>query len=122
MTGRPVNIADFRCRAKKMRTAYFSFRDVNRSHGLKVVEPANSPAGEETVEYLSQEMPGVFDIGMAREVPRLRHHSVRPISIQRRAKVIRFGEMQAHAFAGMRAPQSWPVSHDGPYDFPPTAA
>jgi hypothetical protein len=119
MSGRPVNIADFRCRTRKARTAYFSLRDANRSHGLRVVEPANT--GEDAVEYLSQENPGVFDIGIAREVQRLRRRAARPLSIHLRGKVIRFGEMPARAAAAMRAPASWPVSPDGPYDPPPAA-
>lgn len=113
MTGRPVNIADFRCRARKVRTALFSVRDANRSHGLKVVERAD--------QQEPQESPVVFDIGMAREAQRLRRRAVRPISIHRHAQVIRFGEIRAQAVAGMRAPASWPAVPDGPYDLPPAA-
>jgi hypothetical protein len=116
MTGRPVNIADFRCRARKARTAYFSVRDANRSHGLKVVEQANPQGPVEP-----SEIPSVFDIALAREAQHLRRRAVRPISIQRHAEVIRFGDMLARAVAGIGTPESWPVSTDGPSDLPPAA-
>lgn len=120
MTGRPVNIADFRCRARKARCAYFSVRDANRSHGLKVVEHANSQGAAEPPE-----IPSVFDIALARQAQHLRRRAVRPISIQSHAEVIHFAEMRARAVAGTRAvdgirPQeSWAMSPD---DLPPAAA
>lgn len=114
MTGRPVNIADFRCRARKARTAYFSVRDANRSHGLKVVERANSQ-----VVAAPSEIPSVFDIALARQAQHLRRRAVRPIAIQRHAEVIRFGDTRARAVAGVRTQESWTVSTDR--DLPPAA-
>ena len=109
MTGRPLNIADFRCRAMKARTAQFSLRDASRPTGLRVVEPA------------STESPVVFDIGMARDAQRFRHRAnARPVSIHQRAKVIRFGDRRAVAAVAMRAPDVWHASH-GPCDLPPAA-
>jgi len=107
MSGRPVNIAEFRCRAIRARTAQFSMRDASRSTGLKVVEPAGNPV--------------VFDIGMARDAQHLRRRSnIRPISIHRPAKVIRFGEGQRLAAAATRAPEQW-TAHNSPFDLPPAA-
>ena len=73
-----------------------------------------------------QEDPTVYDIGIAREAQRLRHRTVfRPISIQRKAKVLRFREelpvqvkvrVDELRGAGARSGMS-----DGPYDLPPAA-
>ncbi|MFZ0395127.1 MAG: hypothetical protein WCF17_08115 [Terracidiphilus sp.] len=109
MTGRPVNIAEFRCRAIRARTAQFSLRNASRLTGLKVVQ---RPAAQ---------CPVVFDIGMARDAQRFRRRAnTWPISLERRAKVIRFGESHPMA-AAMRASQPSPVSRNGPFDFPPAA-
>ena len=79
MTGRPVNIAEFRCRAMKARTAQFCLRDASRSSNLKV-EPL-------ILRDVSDESPVVFDIGMARDAQRFRRRAnARPIAIQHRAK------------------------------------
>lgn len=109
MTGRPVNIAEFRCRVMKARTAQFVLRDMSRSAGLRVVEPSGPVAS-----------PVVFDIGMARDAQRFRRRAARPISIQRRANVIRFGEPGFRKLAAVNAPPSWHASN-GPYDLPPAA-
>ena len=110
MTGRPVNIADFRCRAIKARAAQFSLRDASRPTGLRVVEPVSA---DEAV---------VFDIGMARDSQRFRHRTnTRPIAIQNGAKVIRFGEGRRLAAAALRAPQPLPAHSNGPFDLPPAA-
>lgn len=115
MTGRPVNIADFRCRARKARTAQFTLRVASRSSGLKVVEPL-------VLRDVSEESRVVFDIGMAREAQRFRRRAAaRPISIPQRAKVIRFGESQDRAVVAMRTAEPWPMPQNGPYDFPPAA-
>ena len=114
MTGRPVNIAEFRCRAMKARTAQFSLRDSSRSSTLKV-EPL-------ILRDVSEENPVVFDIGMARDAQRFRRGAnTRPISIQHRAKVIRFGESQGHALAVVQSSEPGLMPLSGPYDFPPAA-
>jgi hypothetical protein len=126
MSGRPVNIAEFRCRAIKARSAHAFFRAASRPCGLKVVEPSSGHLGKDAAdETHSSETPIVFDIGIAREAQRLRRRPVfRPISIQRRAKVIHFGEAQTRVVAA-RAPESWPHSaarsSDGSFDLPPAA-
>jgi hypothetical protein len=109
MSGRPVNIAEFRCRAMRARTAEFSLRIASRSTGLKVVDPS---AADNRV---------VFDIGMARDAQRFRRPKPQSISIQQRAKVIRFGEGRRLAAAAMHANDGWRVPNNGPFDFPPAA-
>jgi hypothetical protein len=109
MSGRPVNIAEFRCRAMRARTAEFSLRIAGRSTGVKVADSSVADS------------PVVFDIGMARDAQRFRRPNTRPISISHRAKVIRFGEGRRLAAAAMRAPDAWRVPNNGPFDFPPAA-
>ena len=110
MTGHPVNIADFRCRVMKPRTAHFDLRDASRSSGLRIVDP------------VSTESAPVFDIEVAREVQRTRRRSVpRPISIQRRGTVIRFSEMRPRAFAAPGTSHAWTAPSHSPYDLPPAA-
>jgi len=114
MTGRPVNIAEFRCRAVKARISQFPLRDVNRSSAMKV-EPL-------VLRDVSEESAEVFDIGMARDAQRIRRRAnLRSGSLPHRANVIRFGESQRRAVAAMQAPQSWRPSQLGPCDLPPAA-
>lgn len=113
MTGRPLNIADFRCRIMKARAAHFSLREASRPTTLKVVD---SPAWRE-----ESEGPVVYDIGVAREAQRQRRRAFRPVLMQRRAQVIRFGDNHARAIAAGRGHASWPLSTDGGYDLPPAA-
>lgn len=117
MTGRPVNIAEFRCRAMKARTAQFSLRDTSRSSNLKV-EPL-------VLVDVSEENPAVFDIGMARDAQRFRRRAnMRTVSISQRlkqqAKVIRFNEGEGRAVATLRVAEPW-SSPAGPCDLPPAA-
>jgi hypothetical protein len=119
MTGCPVNIADFRCRIVKPRTAHFSLREAGRSTGLRVVGASAHHNGS-VLDAGSPES-ALVDIGVARESQRLRHRTLpRPISIQRRAKVIRIGEARSRAFA-FPAPRAWHFSPDDPCDLPPAA-
>lgn len=119
MTGCPVNIADFRCRIMKPRTAHFSLRDTRRSTGLRVVESSAHRNGS-ALDAPSQESAPV-DIGVARESQRLRRRIVsRPISIQRRANVVRIAEARPRAYA-FPTPQAWQFSPDDPCDLPPAA-
>jgi hypothetical protein len=75
-------------------------------------------------EALVQEDPAVYDIGIAREAQRTRHRVVfRPISIQRKAKVLRFRSEELVSI-GMRVEERRAMESgrpDGPYDFPPAA-
>lgn len=111
MSGRPVNIAEFRCRVMRARTAEFSLRLAGRAAGIKVVEP--SPSSNRIV----------FDIGMARDSQRFRRRTnTRPIAIQDGAKVLRFGEGRRRVAANaVRAPKSSPIFRNGPFDLPPAA-
>ncbi len=109
MSGRPVNIAEFRCRAMRARTAEFSLRLAPRTTGLKIVA---SPSDHRSV----------FDIGMARDSQRFRRRpAIRPIAIQNGAKIIRFGDGRRLAAVAMRAPQPLPARSNGPFDLPPAA-
>lgn len=118
MTGCPVNIADFRCRILKPRTAHFSLRDAGRGAGLRVV--GSSSHRNSSVRGAGAPESALIDIGVARESQRLRRRMVaRPISIQRRANVVRFAEARPRAFA-FPTPQVW-HSPDDPYDLPPAA-
>ncbi len=73
-----------------------------------------------------QEDPTVYDIGIAREAQRLRYRTVfRPISIQRRAKVLRFRneppvqlKVRVEEGRGAGARSCMP---EGPHDLPPAA-
>lgn len=113
MTGRPVNIADFRCRVMKARATYLSLRDAARSSAMKI-EPL-------ILRNVSAESPVVFDIGLAREAQRQRRRPFRAFPLESRAKVIRFGERQSRVLAAVNAPASWPIRSNSPYDFPPAA-
>ena len=107
MSGRPVNIAEFRCRAMRARTAEFSLRLAPRTTGLKIVA---SPSDHRSV----------FDIGMARDSQRFRRRpAIRPIAIQNGAKIIRFGDERRLAAVAMRAPQPFPRAAMVRSIFPP---
>lgn len=119
MTGCPVNIADFRCRIVKSRIARFSLRDAGRSTGLRVV--GSSAYRHGSVHDAGSPESAPVDIGVARESQCLRRRTLsRPISIQRRAKVIRIGEARPRAFAFPTA-RAWHFSPDDPCDLPPAA-
>lgn len=109
MSGRPVNIAEFRCRAMRARAAEFSLRLASRPTGLKLVAfPSDNRI--------------VFDIGMARDAQRFRRRATtRPVAIQNGAKVIRFGDHCRVAAAAIRAPRPLPPPSIGPLDLPPAA-
>ena len=127
MTGCTINIAEFRCRAVTRATT-FSNRASRRTQTFSVVENGSSilkPGAELLHDAILQQDPPIYDIGIAREAQRLRHRTVfRPISLQRKAKVLRFIE-EIPAMARMRAEDSyaeaWTGRTDGPYDFPPAA-
>lgn len=109
MSGRPVNIAEFRCRAMRARTAEFPLRLAARPAALKIVA---SPSDHRIV----------FDIGVARDSQRFRRRAnTRPIAIQNSAKVIRFGEGRRLAAVALRMSQQLPAHGNGPFDFPPAA-
>lgn len=127
MNGCTINIAEFRCRPTG-RSASPSNRLARRTHAFEVVLPATVTAdhdAEMLQEAILQEDPTVYDIGVAREAQRMRSRIVfRPISIQRKAKVLRFNE-QVPVQVKMRVEEGRGgfrsgVS-EGPYDFPPAA-
>lgn len=108
----PVNIADFRCRAIKVRTSHSPVHSTAAQAGLALVAPHCDTA--------ASKHPRVYDIGVAREAQRTRHRVLfRPISILPRAKVLRFHESPAGA--AVHAMSCWTPAVDGPSDFPPAA-
>jgi hypothetical protein len=117
-----VNIADFRCRAVKIHAIHSPER-TSRQNGPALVESR----GNAEIVSMSGASRGsrVYDIGIARDAQRMRPRVVfRPISIQRRAKVLRFHEASEalpRATAIMTASPRWNPAVDGPYDLPPAA-
>lgn len=121
-----INIADFRCRTTA-RALSFANRPPRRPRGFEIVQPRGSwPEWDARIlqEAVVQEDPTVYDIGIAREAQRMRHRAVfRPISIQRKAKVLRFRSEEPVSIR-MRVEERRAVESgrpDGPYDFPPAA-
>ncbi len=113
-----VNIADFRCRAIKSRANVF--RTDSPQTGLAIVAPRRRGNLLSMSDAAQSGHPHVFDIGVAREAQRSRQRVIfRPISIQRRAKVIRFHEVPVQAVA--QAAPRWTPPMNGPYDLPPAA-
>ncbi len=127
MNGCTINIADFRCRATA-RAIGNTNRRARRPRGFAILEPdaASQRRGVELLqEAVLREDPTVYDIGIAREVQRLRHRAViRSISIPRKAKVLRFrDELAQHVDRiekGWRM-EAWSGMTDGPFDLPPAA-
>lgn len=118
-----VNIADFRCRAIKSRARIF--RTTPAPAGLAIVASRHRGDVISMSSAAKSDNPQVYDIGVAREAQRSRQRVLfRPISIQRRAKVLRFHEAPSHAaplqIAAQAAPRWNPPMH-GPYDLPPAA-
>lgn len=112
MSDTPVNIADFRCRAIKVRATQSSVRAVPMQGGLALVSSGRR-------EKAAAERPRVYDIAAAREAQRMHRPLFRPIAVQRRAKVLRFHEAEAHA--AVYAMPRWTPPMNGPYDLPPAA-
>ena len=112
MSDTPVNIADFRCRTLKFRAMHSSARAVPMQGGLALVssDHRNKKVAEPT---------RVYDIAAAREAQRMHRPMFRHMVIQRRAKVLRFHEAEAHA--AVHALPRWTPPMNGPYDLPPAA-
>jgi hypothetical protein len=77
-------------------------------------------------EAVLQQDPTVYDIGIAREVQRLRHRTVfRSMSAPRKAKVLRFRDEGPVQFKSRveeaQRKEARVGSPDGPYDLPPAA-
>lgn len=125
MNGSTVNIADFRCRVMNARAGQKPFRAMQSTSGLALVESRRKRAEVMSMANAAiSENPRVFDIGVAREAQRMRTRIFRPISIQRRANVIRFGEKAAAAVpavAQAAVAARWTAPVNGPYDLPPAA-
>jgi hypothetical protein len=128
MNGCTINIADFRCRAIA-RTIGNAARRARRPHGFASLElgATSTRLGTEMLqEAVLREDPTVYDIGIAREVQRLRHRAViRSISIPRKAKVLRFRNEPPAQPTGRieegRRMEDWSGMPDGPFDLPPAA-
>lgn len=121
MNGCTINIADFRCRATSRITSID--RTPRRVQTFEVV--GQDRDGDLIQDAILQEDPTVYDIGIAREVQRTRHRAVfRPISIQRKANVLRFRNEVPVEFkirAEERRAECWSSRPDGPCDPPPAA-
>lgn len=127
MTGSTVNIADFRCRAIKARASHLPLRSVNRSSGpMAVASKPESVVLKLELQDVSAASgnKAVCDIGAAREAQGLRRRiAIRPISIQRRNNVVRFGESKVRVIRAEelgRRPR-WPAASEDSYDLPPAA-
>jgi len=127
MDGCTINIAEFRCRAID-RTKLSFKRPLQPHHGFAIVAnegPKNRHTGL-LQEAVLEDDPTVYDIGLVREVQRLRHRAVlRPVGLQRKAKVLRFRneapiqlKRQPEELRGVHARSGMP---DGPSDLPPAA-
>jgi len=115
-----VNIADFRCRAIKRRPSD-SPQSAGRLESAYMVLSRPEPKVE---THTSPALSRVCDIGIAREAQRLRSRMVtRPIQIQRRANVIRFGQQKIRLLSAdqHRRLSQWPIRPDDPGDFTPAA-
>lgn len=116
---RCINIADFRCRAVTRATTS-SKRSPCRPRGFEIVSGEDGVRAREMElleEAVLQEDPLVYDIGIAREAQRLRRRVVfRPITIQPKAKVLRFRDQPPFRIA-----ESWSGMPEGPSDHPPAA-
>lgn len=113
MSDTPVNIAEFRCRAIKLRAGYTFEPSGAAQRGLALVASHARQGG-------SSRSQRVYDIGVAREAQRTRHRVLfRPMPIQRRAKVLHFHEGEARAAVQMMP--RWNPPMNGPYDLPPAA-
>ncbi len=128
MTGCTINIAEFRCRAVARVTSSSNYAS-RRTHGFYVSEAEAAPREHDEdllQDAILQEDPTVYDIGIAREAQRMRHRTVfRPVSVQRKAKVIRF-RSEIPAMFKVRAEEArvgegWSNRPDGSNDFPPAA-
>ncbi|UWZ86558.1 hypothetical protein [Occallatibacter riparius] len=117
MAASTVNIADFRCRDLKARFghAQSGFENPN---GLELVESA--PAADESEAELVEENPGVLDISVARDNPRMRQRFVlhAATASRHRSNLVRFNEPHVTVMK-VNAVRALESSDD--YDFPPAA-
>ena len=112
MSDYPVNIADFRCRDIQFRPLRTAGNTGSVQAGLALVISHRQDG--------SARRQRVYDIGVAREAQRSRRRFLsRPISIQRRAKVLRFHESAASAT--VQTMPRWTPPVNDPYDLPPAA-
>jgi hypothetical protein len=116
MAASMVNIADFRCRDLNARFGHVQPRFENRN-GLEIVEP--EPAEDREAEPV-EENPGVLDISVARDNPRMRQRIVlHSMAASRyRSNLVRFNEPHV-AVMKINAAHAFESSDD--YDFPPAA-
>lgn len=124
MTNGPVNIGDFRCRARRSRTVRQVSRSDDRPTGIMLVPVDAEPERESVREALVAENPPVFDIAIAREATRMRHRIlVRPIPMtRRRAQVVRITEPKVAVMSIQEARQpERRVAWSDDYDLPPAA-
>lgn len=117
MAASMVNIADFRCRDLKARFEHEQSRFENHN-GLELVDSA--PAAEERKAEPLEENPGVLNISVARDNPRMRQrivlHAVTPS--RHRSNLVRFNEPHV---AVMKISAAHACESSDDYDFPPAA-
>jgi hypothetical protein len=117
MAASMVNIADFRCRDLKARFGHAQSRSFENPNGLEIVESA--PAEEREAEPV-EEKPGVMNISIARDNPRMRQRIVlQPVTASHhRSNLVRFNEPHV-AVMKINATHAFESADD--YDFPPAA-
>lgn len=124
MKGFPVNIADFRCRAFRSRTAHTSLRAAHRPSGFSLVQAhPRQNASVSLSDAVISSNPPVYDIGIAREAQQSHQRPVfRLIPIVRRTNVVRFSNAPESAATQVRSQaRSSKHSSDDSYDLPPAA-
>ena len=128
MDGCTIDIADFRSHAIARIKPGLN-RVAGRPRGFEIAEPDPASRDRKAENFdgaVLQDDPTVYDIGIAREAESERHRAVfRPISNQRKAKVLRFRD-EVPVPLRMRAEErrgadSRPGMPDGPSNQPPAA-
>lgn len=117
MAAPTVSIADFRCRDLKARFGHDQSQFEKRS-GLEIVE-SDAVVEEREAEPVA-ENPGVLDISVARDNPRMRQRFVlHAVTASRhRSNLVRFNEPHV---AVMKINAAHAVESSDDYDFPPAA-
>lgn len=122
MNERTVNIADFRCRETKSYAERPSFRLAPEAPALSLVVVRPQTVVQMPSRSAQQ---SVYDISAAPRPERVRARvAMRPISIDRRSKVLRFRQDEPVSMMIRREEAGrgkWRGANDGPGDLPPAA-
>lgn len=129
MNGCTVNIADYNsCRSMQGRIS-FSYSSNSNTSNAPRFGSGRDRSDLQVVSFETADLAqdgDVYDIGVAREAQRFQHRAAfRPISVPRRAKVLRFRsdaplQMRIRT-EERRAVEAWAGRSGGPYDLPPAA-